>query len=192
MFSQFQQMLRLICFSKSSTMLRSCRLNVVVHIIVLILHSCLAADPLCDDVMFGVPNYSDCVIAASKIPYATDSRVGPQASQHNLFSEPQYLLPPFSGIENRYRPNPINQIPKIWRSSNSILSVDKTLADYFVSIRHMSGCAHELWSSKSSESSEQFVEHKLDGNLKSIPSSFDMLQSAAGNSAKWRMGTLPP
>ena len=158
-------MLPSICFSKPCTMPRPCRLNVVVHIIVLLLHCCLAADPLCNGAMFGVPNYSDCVIAASKIPYATDSRGSPEASRYNLFSEPQCLLPPFSGVDNRYRPYPINQIPKIWRSSNSILSVDKTLADYFASIRHMSGCAHELWSSKSSGSSEQFVEHKLDGNL---------------------------
>ena len=158
-------MLRSICFSKPSTMPRSCRLNVLVHIVVLLLHSCLAADPFCDGDVFGVPNYNDCVIAARKIPYATDSRRSPEASQYNLFSEPQYLLPPFSGVDNQYRPYPINQIPKIWRSSNSILSVDKTLADYFTSIRHMSGCAHELWSSKSPGSSEQFVEHRLDRNL---------------------------
>ena len=76
-----------------------------------------ATQPFCDALIFGVPSYSDCTIAVSKMPYATDSRESSPGLSHSLFSEPQVLLPPFKSVSNRYRPMPINQLPKIWRTS---------------------------------------------------------------------------
>ena len=77
----------------------------------------LAASEVCNRGIYGVPSHVDCVQAFTKIPYTQAPESQHESSSRELFSEPQYLVPPFGGVINRYRPKPINQLPKIWRYS---------------------------------------------------------------------------
>lgn len=78
---------------------------------------CSAAQPVCLADVYGVPNYRDCMSAWLSMPFARDPSGRFNPKRPELFSEPQYLLPPFTRVDNRYHPLPINQLPKIWRSS---------------------------------------------------------------------------
>jgi hypothetical protein len=109
----------------------------VIRFMVLPLYFCLAEEPRCSAAIFGTPDLGDCEMAASKLPYATDSRGSRKAFLRTLFAEPQYLRPPFKSIDNRYRPLPINQLPKIWRSSNRDSPLHRASADDNASTRHM-------------------------------------------------------
>ena len=111
--------------------------QIVIGFMVLPLYFCLAEEPRCSATMFGTPDFGDCQMAASKLPYATNSKGSREASLRTLFAEPQYLRPPFHSIVNRYRPMPINQLPKIWRSSNRDSPLNRVLADDNPSTRDM-------------------------------------------------------
>lgn len=54
------------------------------------------------------------------MPFAQTPSADYDSKRYELWSEPQFLLPPFKAIHNRYRPLPINQLPKIWRYSTLI------------------------------------------------------------------------
>ena len=93
------------------------RSSSVIWILSFVFCFCSAFQPVCLARIYGIPNYRDCMSAWLSMPFARDpsGRFNPRRPE--LFSEPQYLLPPFARITNRYQPLPINQLPKIWRSS---------------------------------------------------------------------------
>ena len=92
----------------------------VISILVFILRFCSASQPFCSAESFGVPNYRDCLSAWHLIPFAMEPSDNDDARRYELWSEPQFLLPAFSAVFNRYKPLPINQLPKIWSYSTSI------------------------------------------------------------------------
>lgn len=91
-------------------------------IIVSMLRFCSASQPVCNVGIYGIPDYRDCLTAWNSIPFALEPLDNYGAKRYQLWSEPQYLLPPFKAVWNRYRPLPINQLPKIWRYSTLIRS----------------------------------------------------------------------
>ena len=86
-------------------------------IILCLLRSCSAFQPVCNARIYGIPNYRECLNAWHFMPYAQQPSAEHEAKSPELFSEPQYLQPPFTAVRNRYRPKPIVQLPKIWRYS---------------------------------------------------------------------------
>lgn len=87
----------------------------LISFVVLRSHICRATSST-SNLLFGIPNHQDCVNAFNQIPYAlSPTHFGAQG--YRLFSEPQFLLPPFKGVNNRYRPKAIVQLPKLWRYS---------------------------------------------------------------------------
>jgi len=80
-----------------------------------ILHLSVTASPYCNIGIYGVPDYGDCMQAFSQIPYAQERPSQYDSNSFQLYAEPQYMVPPFCSVYNRYRPRPINQLPKIWR-----------------------------------------------------------------------------
>lgn len=54
------------------------------------------------------------------MPFALKPADDDDSKRNELWSEPQYLLPPFTAVRNQHKPLPINQLPKIWRYSTSI------------------------------------------------------------------------
>ena len=93
------------------------RLNLITYMISFMFCHCGALGPFCSAAVFGVPPWEDCIAAFSRVPHAANYNTSPIAGKYQLFSEPQYLSPPFGAIHNRYDPRPINQIPKIWQYS---------------------------------------------------------------------------
>ena len=112
-----------------SSILRS---SCVIWILGFIFRFCSASQPVCLADVYGVPNYRDCMSAWLSIPFARDPSGRYNPKRLELFSEPQYLLPPFTRVYNRYQPLPINQLPKIWRFSTlmSILPSNRVI-QYF-------------------------------------------------------------
>jgi len=100
---------------KISSMTRSFYLITIVSSVFSALQPTLATQPDCNIEIYGVPNYADCVHAFSQIPYALHERSSYYARSYQLYAEPQYMHSPFGAVSNRYRPRPINQLPKIWR-----------------------------------------------------------------------------
>ena len=98
-------------------MVSRCHLQLVIYVISLILGHCAAMGPLCSAEIFGVPPWDDCIAAFSRIPFAGSYITIPDAKLFQLFGEPQYFMPTFGPVINRYAPRPINQIPKIWQFS---------------------------------------------------------------------------
>lgn len=86
-----------------------------IYVLVFVLRFCSASQPFCNLGIYGVPNYRDCVNAWHSIPFALKPTDDYDSKRFELWSEPQYLHPPFTAVTNRYRPLPINQLPKIWR-----------------------------------------------------------------------------
>lgn len=78
---------------------------------------CSAAQPVCWINPYGLPVYSDCFKASLEMPFAQEPEGSHNIRPYELFSEPQYLLPPFKRVYNAHKPRPINQLPKIWRYS---------------------------------------------------------------------------
>lgn len=96
-------------------MVSRCRLNLVIYLISFIFGRCATTEPFCSATVFGVPPWDDCIAAFSRIPFAGDYVTSRNADSFHLYSEPQYLSPPFRQVYNRYQPRPIIQIPKIWQ-----------------------------------------------------------------------------
>ena len=91
-------------------------------IVVSVLRFCSAFQPVCNVGIYGIPVFGDCLRAWGSIPFALAPLDSYGARRYELWSEPQYLVPPFKAIRNRYKPLPINQLPKIWRYSTFIRS----------------------------------------------------------------------
>lgn len=89
--------------------------------LILMLRVCSAAQPqpFCSTAIYGIPNYRDCVSALRSMPFAQEPSTSINSRRFQLWSEPQYLQTPFAAVYNRYKPRPINQLPKIWRYSTS-------------------------------------------------------------------------
>lgn len=91
------------------------RPGLVTYALVFVLRFCSASHPVCSTGIYGVPNYKDCLSAWESMPFALKPSADAVSKRYELWSEPQYLRPPFTAVSNRYRPQPINQLPKIWR-----------------------------------------------------------------------------
>ena len=92
----------------------------VIYIVFFMLRFCSASQPLCNAGIYGIPSYRDCLSARHSMPFAVPAAGDRSSRRWELWAEPQFLRPPFSAINNRYRPLPINQLPKIWRYSTLI------------------------------------------------------------------------
>lgn len=111
----------LLYWDEILTMLSSIlRSSSVIWILASVFRFCLASGPVCLADIYGVPNYRDCMQARLSMPFARDPGGRSYPRRPELFSEPQYLLPPFTRIHNRYQPRPISQLPKIWRYSTLV------------------------------------------------------------------------
>ncbi len=97
-------------------MVSLCRLNLITYIISFTFCHCAAIEAVCSAALFGVPPWDDCIAAFDDIPFAPDYTTR-TAALFELYGEPQYIWPHFGRVINRYRPRPINQIPKIWQHS---------------------------------------------------------------------------
>lgn len=84
--------------------------------LLLILHPQTSAT-FCNGAIYGTPVAQDCLEALNWIPYARAAPSYPLAQQPHVFSEPQFLQPPFTGLDNPYRPSAIIQLPKIYKHS---------------------------------------------------------------------------
>lgn len=76
-----------------------------------------ASQPVCYAGLYVIPDYRDCLSAWHSMPFAMAPSCSDDAKRYQLYTEPQYLLPPFTDVINRYKPRSINQLPKIWRYS---------------------------------------------------------------------------
>ena len=179
------------------------RSSSVICISVFISRSCSASRPVCDGTIYGVPNSRDCSSAWHSMPFALEPRDSYNAKRFELYSEPQYLLPAFAGVTNRYKPLPINQLPKIWRYSTftslfqlnflpenppSLLLLQSTNERLF---RHMPCCTHELRSTESL-CAERTLGLKLEMDLRSDAETFRVRQPPKRDRSKWRIhGSYP-
>ena len=93
------------------------RSSSVIWILGFISSFCSAFNPVCYANPYGIPKYSDCLSALQSMPFAREAKGSYKTRRYEIFSEPQYLLPPFTRVYNSHRPRPINQLPKIWRYS---------------------------------------------------------------------------
>lgn len=93
------------------------RYRSVICVVAFILRFCSASQPVCNAGIYGIPNYRDCLSVWHSMPFAMEPVDDYGSRRYELWSEPQYLVPPFAAVSNRYRPLPINQLPKIWRYS---------------------------------------------------------------------------
>ena len=174
------------------------RSSSVIWILGFIFRLCSAAQPYCLADVYGVPNYGDCMSAWLSMPFARDpgGRFNPRRLE--LFSEPQYLLPPFTRVYNRYQPLPINQLPKIWRFStlmsiplsNCVIQYLGTpllfnFVDKRVS-RHMSSRIDEQWPTRS-QSGICTMERDLGVHLESDADAFRLWQPSKWDKSKWRI-----
>lgn len=134
------------------------RSRIVFYIFISMLHLSSAIQPVCSAGIYGIPNYRDCLSAWRSMPFALEPGDDIRSQSYELWSEPQYLLPPFTAVNNRYKPQPINQVPKIWRYSMLIrlLLLERFVLRTFWSAiaiachalisgvsRHMPPCIHE-------------------------------------------------
>ncbi len=101
----------------------------------------------CDSSIYGTVVKEDCLIALYKIPFISEP-TNPKFQRLQVFAEPQFMDPPFSGIDNRYRPDPIIQLPKIWKHSTIFCAFSVVVAKFldglcrFLHPRH-DECRHE-------------------------------------------------
>ena len=117
-----------------SSILRS---SSVIWILGFVFRFCSASQPVCYAGIYGVPNYRDCMSAWLSMPFARDPSGRFNPKRLEIFSEPQYLLPPFTSIYDRYKPLPINQLPKIWRFSTLMsIFLSKLCDSVFVLVHH--------------------------------------------------------
>ncbi len=81
------------------------------------LYYALASSAVCNSEVYGSPNQQDCAQALRNIPFATSGPSSPSSLQSHIFAEPQYMDPPFGGIDNMFPSHAIVQLPKIWKRS---------------------------------------------------------------------------
>ena len=178
-----------------SSMTRS---SSVIWILGFVFHFCSGSQPVCLADIYGVPNYRDCMSAWLSMPFARNpsGRFNPRRVE--IFSEPQYLIPPFTRVYDRHRPLPINQLPKIWRFStlmSTLLSncviqcFGAPLLSHFVDervSRHMSGRTDEQWPTQSL-SVICTLERKLGLHLNPDADTFRLWQPSKWDKSKWRI-----
>ena len=73
----------------------------------------------CNGLLYGTPKVDDCEQALLEIPFARQAGSDSRSQTPQLFAEPQFQAPPFHEITNNLRPQPIVQLPKIWKHSKS-------------------------------------------------------------------------
>ena len=178
-----------------SSILRSSSL---IWILGFVFRFCSASRSVCLADVYGVPNYKDCMSAWLSMPFARDpsGRFNPRRLE--LFSEPQYLLPPFTSIRDRYQPLPINQLPKIWRMSTLMSTLltscviqccDAPLLFQFVDervFRHMSSRTDEQWATQSL-SGIGTMERNLGVHFGPDADAFRLWQPSKWDKSKWRI-----
>ena len=170
------------------------RSSSVICISVFISRSCSVPQPVCDGNLYGVPNSRDCLSAWYSMPFALEPRDSYNAKRFELYSEPQYLLPAFNGVINRYKPLPINQVPKIWRYSTFTSLVQPQNSHWLLLLqstderlfRHMPCCTHELRSTESL-SGERTMGLKLEMDLRSDAKTARVRQPPERDRSKWRI-----
>jgi len=69
----------------------------------------------CHSGIYGTPDVPDCEKTLGLIPYALSPPLYRLSQQLRKFSEPQFLQPPFSAVDNVYRRSAIIQLPKIYK-----------------------------------------------------------------------------
>lgn len=106
-----------LVYDPPTMLLSRIRSTSAIWILGLISGFCSAAQPVCWVNPYGIPVYSDCFKALLAMPFAQESEGSHSSEPYELFSEPQYLLPPFKRVYNAHIPRAINQLPKIWRYS---------------------------------------------------------------------------
>lgn len=99
----------------------------------------LVNSQLCNSAIYGTPNIQHCYEALRWVPYIRMMPSFPPAQQLRVFSEPQYLEPPFANLNNPYRPEGIIQLPKIYRHSKL-----HQLAGIDMQRRSLGGCGTTL------------------------------------------------
>ena len=132
------------------------------------------------------------------MPFARDPSGRFNPKRFELFSEPQYLIPPFTRVYDRYQPLPINQLPKIWRFStlmSSLLSncvIQCFCAPFLLRFvdervsRHMSSRTDEQWPTQSL-SAICTMECKLGVHLEPDADAFRLWQPSKLDTSKWRL-----
>ncbi|KAM0798482.1 hypothetical protein BDR22DRAFT_374387 [Usnea florida] len=72
----------------------------------------------CNGLLYGNPNIDDCEQALLEIPFARQAGSSSRSQIPQLFAEPQFQAPPYGSISNGLRPQPIVQLPKIWKHNS--------------------------------------------------------------------------
>lgn len=175
------------------------RVESVIYIYISILRFCSSVQPFCSASIYGIPNYQDCLSALHLMPFALRPSTDAMSTHLELWAEPQYLLPPFNGVINRYRPLPINQMPKIWRYSTLNHSYCESVSSYFSSwrgialyrhalkigyFRHVPPCGHELRRTRGPHRLEQSIQYELESRPGSDAENFRMWRWQVPN-ADW-------
>ena len=168
------------------------------------LHFCSAIQPVCSALIYGIPNYRDCLSAWDSMPFALRPSGDVVSRSFELWSEPQYLLPPFTTVSNRYRPLAINQVPKIWRYSTLkplLLPQPFVLLKFLAGnwhllptlkvacFRHMPPCTHDLRPTQR-RPLELTVDCKLEDRLGSDVGTFRMRQPPTPDRSERRLCTI--
>ena len=80
------------------------------------LHCTLVNSSYCDSSVYGTIVERDCKFALHTLSFMSDPW-NPKFQKPQIFAEPQFMDPPFRGLKNRDPPNPIVQLPKVWKYS---------------------------------------------------------------------------
>ena len=102
-----------------------------------------AAHALCDAELYGTPKMEDCFSLLKVLPGFLPSLL-PDPTVEHTFVEPKFLQPPFCPVQGM-APTSIIQLPKIWRSSQSLLRSNLTIANPSSSCRNMSRLSNQYW-----------------------------------------------
>ena len=74
------------------------------------------ANAVCTKEHVGQPSLQDCLVLYDKLPFAKDPPEG-ELVVPRVYVEPQFLVRPFSAVENPYPQASMVQLPKVWRYS---------------------------------------------------------------------------
>ena len=78
----------------------------------------LNANAVCTKEHVGQPSLPDCLVLYDKLPFTKDPREGEGGLvAPRVYIEPQFLVSPFSAVENPFPRTSMVQLPKVWRYS---------------------------------------------------------------------------